>query len=252
MQRGFWRIFGRHLAVATHMKRTWLLLAVVSSLGLVYSCSEETLLVDPAERAETYYPLTKGFERVYFTYDTTYTRFPVLDTLEAAGALRETVGELDTDARQRSVRIIDRETAPDSSGPYTYLERWEAVFDGGFMEQLSDNIRLLVLRDPVTLGATWDGNTYNDLGEQNFQYLVLDTTVQFQGQVYTDCIFILQRQVVDSQVDSVYTYEIYAPGIGLVERYDRHFKFDLQPEGRFLNVDDSYIHHRQLVAYRPN
>lgn len=215
-------------------------------LGLLGACTEE-LQVSDAQRAETYYPLVEGLTRTYEVYDTTYTRFPVLDTLVAASFVRETVAGTVADAEGRTVRRINRFSSPDLLGTFQPLEQWEAVLAGGFVEQLSDNIRTLVLRDPVELGSSWDGNSFNNLGPQTYRYLAVDTTLQRGGVTYAGCVYVEQRRITNSLVDSVFTYEIYAPNLGLLERYDRQFRFVLDPGGRELDVDNSYIHRRTLL-----
>lgn len=236
-----------HMATRTARKLyNGIVLLALVGLAVLSACSED-LEVPEEQRAETYYPLVEGLTRTYEVFDTTYTRFPVLDTLEAATFVRETVAGTVTDAEGRTVRRINRFSAPDLLGTFQPLAQWEAILAGGFVEQLADNIRTLVLRDPVELGSSWDGNAFNNLGAQTFRYLSVDTTLQRGGVTYSGCIYIEQRLVTNSLVDSVFTYEIYAPNIGLLERYDRQFRFILDPGGRELDVDNSYIHRRTLL-----
>lgn len=220
-------------------------LGVAAAVVLGTGCSE-TLTPEPTEQFTAWYAPTQGAVALFVASDTTF-RFATptdFDTLVADYVLRETVGGSETDAQGRTLRQVDRDTAGAPAGPFTFLDRYRVYTDNLLAERLEGNLRTVPLQNPVAQDAEWDGNRYNNLGEQRYRYLDTDTTVTVNGQTYTGCLFVLQRQVTGSLLNEDLTYEIYAPGLGLIERYDRQLRYILEEGGRGVDTDNSRIEHR--------
>lgn len=231
----------------------WIFAAAAFALT---ACNRE-LPSDPPDTR--WFPVEDGR---YRTYDVQSTTFQLSanpqnpDTILQRFYKRElTNGETDLDGRRVS-RLELWEAPYDSSGglpaeaAFSFQQLWTQYLDEQFAERIEGNVRYVVLKWPVATEQTWNGNTYNDQGEEIYTYLNLDTTVTLNGQVYPNCIYVLQRQVSGSILSDILTYEIYAPGIGKIERFDRNLLFILQGQNPIPELDtESYLYHETLVDH---
>lgn len=242
--------FGRHLASICGMGLRHLVLLIAATLGMA-GCSD-TYLTDLPRPISEYFPLTEGKQRTYLVIDTTF--MLVTETTSDSSSrtyyLQETAGGTETDLLGRTLRQIDRDTSIAVAGPFAFQDRWRAYVDDAFAEEIEGNRRVIVLASPIEKGYNWNGNAYNNLGEERFTYLNTDTTVTVNGQTFMNCVFIEQRLEKGSLTQDIYTYEIYAPGIGKIVRFDRQRIYDLPPGGGVvLNAERSYTRYEAIVSY---
>ena len=129
---------------------------------------------------------------------------------------------------------------------------WTQYADDEFYERTEGNTRYLVMRNPPYPGSTWNGNLYNNLDAESYEFLNLDTAVTLNGVTYDNCVFIEQQEFYKPVQDSLgpifiieYAYEIYAPGIGKIVRY---FKNYVLRDG-IPDDEESLIYYEELVAH---
>jgi|AACY02.2.fsa_nt_gi hypothetical protein len=110
------------------------------------------------------------------------------------------------------------------------------------------------MRFPLRASFTWNGNALNNLGEEQFRYLSIDSTLTLNGQTYNNCVVVEQRNSGSSLLTDIWTYEIFAPGIGKIKRYDRFLRWEFEQDSggvrsRILDTD-SYIYEENLLSYQ--
>ena len=101
-----------------------------------------------------------------------------------------------------------------------------------FAERTEENQRILVLKFPVFTNISWNGNQFNTLGEKEFYYSNIDTTVTVQGNTFENCVVVIQENV-DGLIRKSLVYEIYAPGVGLIKKYINTIVKDGPPNSPF-------------------
>jgi len=235
--------------------RVWLL-PWVAALGLVAAAGCERTLAPPIS-GELYYPLRDSAERVYRVEDTTYT---VSGAVVNRYRKREyTLGTV-TDLTGRPLSRLEIYRAPLDVGPFTFRELWTQFRSSERAERTEGNTRYVVMNFPLRRGKTWDVNLFNNnaVGSDDDRLWAravvgnMDTTVVLNGTRYTRCIFIRHRKDKSDSRD-IYTYEIYAPGIGKIERYDRYMVYDIVPRPgggvNFVLNTNSYIYREQLLSH---
>jgi hypothetical protein len=208
------RTLPRLLVLARTSARFVLLLGLVILLA---SC-ERTLA--PPDYGYTYYPILDSVQRIYRVYDSVYvtTGWQVQRYQQ-----KDFTSGMTTDLNNRPLSILDTYRAPDAGGVFTFNERWTQFQDRDFAERTEGNTRFLTLNFPLRRGRTWNVNAQNNFGAIDAVIVSIDTTMRVGTFTFPRCTYVLHRQQKTLLFD-IYTYEVYAYGIGLVERYDRYIE----------------------------
>jgi hypothetical protein len=245
--------------------RVKLLAACLGSLLWATACERDLPL---PELDTTYYPIVPGKYRTYFIHDTTFVTGsgPLgVTAVDSVYFRRETTTDTVIDLLGRTAWWLELEIAPGDSatgqpGEFRYLELWTQWMDQRFAERTEGNLRYQVLAFPAYKGRAWNGNEWNaqnnnqqtsDLNLQytatSFFFLSTDTAITLpNGRRYEHCWVAQWRE---SDPNSIFydalTWEVYAPGIGLIYRYDRYKKIDQQGAETRLDTR-SYVREQYL------
>jgi hypothetical protein len=191
------------------------------------------------------YPIQKGKYRIYQVIDTTYT---TQGSIPKFYYKKEETDSNETDLKNRTISRLNiyKGNHLDS---LTFSELWTQYKDAKWAERIEGNTKYLVLKFPVKLNDSWNGNEFNNNGIENFVYLNIDTTVTINNITYPHCVYVQQRLNNTSLLNEINTYEIYAPGIGKIKRYDNYKKYNLNPNGTRSLTTDSYFYEETLLEH---
>jgi len=191
------------------------------------------------------YPIVDGKERVYQVDETTFT---TIDTVFKTYRKKEFTMGVEQDLKNRTVSKLEI-YVDDSTGNFHFDQLWTQFRDASFAERIEGNTKFVVLKFPVELKSSWNGNEFNNNGSQYFTYRNLDTIVTLNGISFANCVYVEQRKVTNSLLSDVLSYEIYAPNIGKIKRYDKYYKYDLLPNGDRKLSTDSYVYEENLLSH---
>lgn len=230
-------------------------LNAVAVLSLLSGCERK---IDPEPWDSSIYPIQDGKYRTYRVSDTTFILSGGVNAVGRTYLRRELANGTETDLLGREVSVLEIHTAQfdDEGNPLSWEPNaiWQQWKDNRFAERVEGNTRYQVLAFPVTRNRQWDGNEFNGnnniptLGYSNFTYLRTDTTVVVAGRAYPNCVVVQQRRIDNSLISNIYTYEVYAPGIGKIERYDRYLYYILRDQNIELSTE-SYVYHEVLTDH---
>ncbi|MDP5169055.1 MAG: hypothetical protein NWR72_02330 [Bacteroidia bacterium] len=229
------------------MKRQFSLL--LACAVLVLTGCEATL--DPvAPHTWDIFPIVEGASRITLRIDSTYN---TSGGLEDRYYKQETVGNTETDLAGRTIHrlLVDRSDV--SNGAEYQWERdrvWalyapDSVNGDYYVERIEENQKVRILKFPVLQGVSWNGNLLNQNKEQIFEYGNVDTTVTVLAGTFENCVMVVNKDERASFIQDTYAYEIYAPGIGLIKKYDRTKFYDKPGNG--FNESVSYVIQEELV-----
>jgi hypothetical protein len=198
------------------------------------------------------FPHEAGKYRILLVRDTTFT------TAGKQGQnyyKRELLAGEEQDLRGRSLRLIEVYRSPAELGSaYDFsLDRvWSQFFqpqESGtyYAERTEENQRYLLLKFPVSEVQRWNRNAFNSQGEQELRYGNVDTTVTVNGKTFEHCVYVIQKDDTLGFINKAFAYEIYAPEVGLIKKYDNTQVFD-GPRGEF-NPDKSRIYLEEIVEH---
>lgn len=232
------------------LSRRLLLLCLPASLLLLH-CERNKEVILP----HTYeiFPLTPGLTRISFVADTTYTTAGINAPEVDSYYKQEVQTGTETDLTGRELRIVELYRSELAAGtsydfrPFRVATHYLDPVAGSdyFGERIENNLRVQVLKFPVHPAQRWNGHQYNNLRSETFTYAHVDTAVTIRGITYENCVMVLQKLDTAGVIRKEFAYEIYAPGIGLIKKYDSSLIFD-QPDGGF-NPSASRIYYEELI-----
>jgi hypothetical protein len=228
-------------------------LPLLAGLMLWGGCDRDQAYILPSTL--DIFPHEAGHTRVMYVEDTTYNTAGLDVPIVSVFVQRESLGGLETDLRGREVRIVNVEVSTDSGRQFQPDRTWTQYFEPQaegtyYAERIEQNQRVLVLKFPVYPGVAWNGNLYNNAGVKEFYYQNIDSTVTVNGQSFENCVVVM-RDNEQTLISDRLAYDIYAPGVGLIERYDRNLIFDQNgntPEETF-NPSASYSRREVLIDW---
>lgn len=213
--------------------------------ALLAGCSSDDA-PEPAPGIADYFPLNTGVQRVYVVKDCTFT---TLGPQVAHWQQRETQGTVVTDVLGRPETQMAVDTATVGLQNWRFFQNWRLYADATTAERREPNDRVIVLEAPLVSGNDWNGNQFNGLGAQTFQLRLMDEPCIFAGQTFLGCIRVQQRTTQFSLLEDIDTYEIYAPGLGLIYRHDRFIKFNIVAEDTTIDNGVSYFREITLTGF---
>ncbi len=239
--------------------RTELRLFTFLLVGLAFLASCNRTYDPTPEYVDRIFPLDDGKYRIYHVVDTVFETAISGEFEEQVYYKRELVDGTELDLLDREASKLWIHRSPDTLGTpdnpeynWTYHDLWTVYKGDEYSERIEGNTRYLVLRNPAYPNATWDGNLFNNEAQQTYRYTNIDTTVTVQGTTYENCVFVLQQEFYQPIADSTgaifisdYSYEIYAPDVGMIVRY---FKTYLR-QNNVVVAEDSRIFREELVEH---
>ena len=127
----------------------------------------------------------------------------------------------------------ERSTRGTAADDFTFDQTYTLEQSGSGIVRTEDNLAFTKLVSPVREGERWDGNNaFDDLrrvpvgGEfldvyraWDYRYANLDSTVNLAGTGEFGNVLVVRQAQYSTEIDLRNAYELYAPGIGLLERY---------------------------------
>jgi hypothetical protein len=225
-----------------HLRKVWIL-ALALMAGLMFSCSKEE--GEPTDMGYDYFPLEQGSYIIYTvesiiwddndqTIDTTNYRVKMqIDT-----TFTDNLGRLS----YRWLRYIQADTAT----RWTYDHTFALTRTAERMESVEGNNRFVRLAFPVKTAISWDVNAFNTEDALQAKYIDVGFSKSIGGKTFDDCALVLLEDN-SSLINEYYQEEVYARGIGMIRRYDRHVDKKFTGE-----ITKGYQHTYSILTYGKN
>lgn len=215
--------------------RKYLLLPVLYVLFVAGSCEDE--IRDPLdlETDYAYFPLELNTPLFYdqdsivvfntaggIVYDTSTTE------------IRETLVEIFTETDGTETYRGERWQRANEDSPWQFVQTYTVSRSGTAAVRREDNLQFTKLVFPIRENERWDGNAAFDASREiivggefldvyngwDYRYQTTDTAfVGNSGESFAGSLVVRQASIDDNLIDQRIAYEIYAPGVGLVERF---------------------------------
>ena len=166
------------------------------------------------------------------------------DTLRDTLFIKERIIETYKDALGQTVYRFDIDTCGTHDGNYVFYKHGIMFRERNECIRSEANLAQVVLHYPVSAKTVWDGNKYNGLGAVNFRYIETGKTMILGSETFYDCAVVEQKMNDPTFIQDLYTYEVFAPEVGKIKRYDRHLLFIYKgdPESPPVFDENSYIY----------
>lgn len=200
-----------YIQVSNKRMNNWFKILV---LGLVLASCEDRFKEVDTDFGYDYFPLEIGAFKTYDVMEITYNASgPDTTRYELKTTITEMVEEDDT-----NYFVLKRERRPDELSEWEIADLWTIRRDDFTGVTVEENIPLIKMTFPAELDKTWDGNAFNSRNAAEYRY------VSPTSAIYDDLLNGAQKiqvQIADipqNLVNRDQRYEVYARGIGLVEK----------------------------------
>lgn len=166
-----------------------------------------------------YVPLAIGSEAMFRVDSIFYDEFLIDDPIDTVYYLiKETVVDTQRDLTGNMAYVVERTTYDTNGMENGTPFRFTRTRVSNRIEEQIGNLRKVILTFPVTQGTTWDGNAFNSLEDQNFEYASVSENYNLEGQQFDSVVTIVQIEDSTNFIFKQYTEEKYARNIGKIYR----------------------------------
>jgi len=217
-----------------YKKRLWLLLC---SLAL-WSCQEGEI----PDSGQDYFPIELGTFRLYDVHETTY-----FDKTESSENYQLRESFLDADTLDNTIVYLMRIERRDMvTAPWQPVETIRVQKTNKYLDYRQNNKSFIKLTFPVKPGISWDGNANNPDDEQMYEFRALETEEPFDNAPH---IKVVISDLPANIVEQDQRFELYAQGLGLVERNFTQIEFCQQNCDGPNQPESGRIFVQRLVAH---
>lgn len=188
-----------------------ILFVLIVFIGLV-SCKKNDTEVD---LYHDYFPLEEG---LFMEYDVTYINHnPKSDTFEYR--LKVVVGDTTIDNSGRIAHKIFRYIYDTLADSYKPKDLWTAIIFENRAELVEENKNMIKMVFAPTADKTWDVNAFNNYEPMFAKFENIHDSYSTNGFNFDQTVKVLLEYKEHNMIKYINNYEIYAKGVGLVEKH---------------------------------
>ncbi len=203
-------------------KKSFLL--IVAALLSIYSCKKT--IVDPPDQGYDYFPVRTGHWTAYQVDSIDHNCFTTsIDTFHFQ--LKEVIDYEYTDASGNVTQAIERYVRSSDTAQWAFRNKWTQTRTKSTAERTEDNTRYIRLVFPLGEGKYWNGNSYNTIGQWDYQYLSVNQQESAGKFSFDSTLVVDQQGQNDPIINTQFGKEIYAKRVGLIyKQYTVLYKND--------------------------
>jgi len=215
---------------------------------LVISCDSS---VEPKalDTAKDYLPLRKG---IFHLYDVTQIKYELGVPETLAFQLKTAVVDSFANNTMGYSYVIHRSARNDSQSPWVYMNTWSSATDELEAVTQEENIAFVKFKLPATEGMAWNGNMYNDIGEDEYKLESPGEVKVYGGKTYEQCFTVNQNNNEDLIVFLDQRKEVYAKHVGMIYREIIQLQYCTQEESGCLTqqvVEEGLIYYQTITDH---
>lgn len=247
------------------MKNQLLLLCLAIFCAL--SCGEnETEELDQSVFGYEYLSLDVGHEWIY-NVDSVLIGQGGLDNIESTSQVRERITELISEENGKKTYRLERSHRRADSVAWNVTDIWTIASTDARVTKTIENLTFVKMVFPATDGTRWDGHVFFDDEEffpvaqenlkiyQNWDYEIQSRDQpQKVGDIDYDNVLRVDHIDEETLISRRLSYEKYAKGVGLVERYMEIFDSQnrIESEAWVDSAEKGFFLHQTLTSFTKN
>ena len=182
-------------------------------LALFAACEGDD--AGPFDSGAAYFPLQKGIFQVYSVHEVKYHDAGEPEIYDY-DLMTEVVDSFPSIDGQGYTFVVHRSRRFAGVDPWEIVDTWSVRRDGNRMIVAEGNLSIVKMLLPVREGVKWDGNIYNSLGEDIFQYGDVGMSMEVNGMTFEKTMTVEQELNEDVIVYYDARREVYAADAGMV------------------------------------
>jgi len=213
------------------------------------SCESENNNIQVAAKPVDYFPLRKGVFQEYDVHQVVYTLgIPTESYFQLRTVLVDSIDRGDG----TYAYVQQRLTRKSAEQPWTYEASWAVHADNREVVVNEENTLYVKYRFPLTEGYSWNGNAYNNGGEDSYLFEAVKVARELNATTYDDCLVVDQHDNQDYVVFLDQRKEVYAREIGLISREVKQLHYCTQTESGCLGqqiVEEGIEYTQTMIAH---
>ncbi len=193
-------------------------LIVIGVITCFFQSCEETEAPNIDSSGSGYYPLQVGN---FWTYQMDQIDYLVLGNDTSSFELRELISDSLVSSVGEVTYLISRQLWEVDRQQWRTDSIWSIRKNSQSVVVTENGRSFVKLVFPVSIGETWNGNAFNNLGFVNFRYEAVETG-ELESVVFEQDTVIAVRTVLSDQISPIVgtdrRSEIYVNGVGLVQK----------------------------------
>jgi hypothetical protein len=189
---------------------------ILSLILLFFSCEKDNS--KPLLHVE-YYGLQKGAFVEYEVTEIQHDKDGVVQHDTMNYLLRTVIGDTIIDNQGRIANKFLRYKRGNAAENWQLTDIWTTIVTENRAELVEENQRIIKLVFPPSKGKEWNPNSFNNLSQEEYAYRsVHNSFLDFDSTLF------VEQEDFFSLVDRRKKHEVYAKGIGLVNKYYKDLK----------------------------
>jgi hypothetical protein len=197
-----------------------------------------------------YFPLRTGFYQIYDVDETQYSE--VSEPVHLQYEIMTEVIDSFPNTAGNFTYVIHRNKRENETADWQFLDSWSARIDDTEVIQNEGNTPYLKLILPVKNNITWDGNKYNDKGEDVYMLSRVDESYVVGDTTYTKTLMVEQEKNEDPIVFRDIRKEYYARHAGLIYRETTQLNYCTDADKGCLGkqeIESGIVYIQQIKEY---
>lgn len=221
----------------------FIVLTLIFTSTFIYSCKKDKGVAP--DMGYNYYPTTIGWFIEYEVDSISYNDFTnSIDTTHYF--LKEVIeSEFDNAAEMPSFRI-ERYKRNSPNEDWIISDVWFGIKSNTSIIRVEENIRYVKMIFPVKNGSRWNGNNYNSLEQQNYEYTNKDELYKI-GELSFDSTVIIKQLENINLIEKQEFREVYARNVGLI--YKEMIDLKTEVNG---TIKSGYRYYQKIKSYGKN
>lgn len=223
--------------------------AVVFISIIFSSCKKETVERNTISAQHNYFPLKTGQWITYSVDSVAHleiddgTNEPDTSKAYFHFNIKEVVESSFIDATGSLAYHIFRYRQINDTMPWVFASQWVALNKPRTAERVEANIRYIKLAFPIDYNSTWNGNAYNDLGEEEYAYTVIDEQLAIGSYNFDSTLTVLQVDETNF-LYRIYKEEKFASQVGMVYKQKDSLNFN-----GFQQITNGYEYRETVLSF---
>lgn len=212
-----------------------LYIIVVTTVGVLLfsSCKKEKVVITP-EMGYNYFPFHVGHWVTYKVDSIHYNDFTTKsDTSHFL--VKEYYESMFNDLSGRPTIRIERHRKDNDTTNWYIKDVWYANCNAFAAEKIEENVRFVKLIFAVEKEKKWNGNVYNTLVSQTYNYKNVDEAYNINNLMFDSTLTVMQKDV-QTLISSDYQKEVFARNIGLI--YKKFVQLKRKIDGTIISGTD--------------
>lgn len=164
----------------------------------------------------SYFPLTKGLQRIYLVNDRIIDKDINIDTT-ITYELKEVVDSFYYDIAGEPAWRLVRYRRADSTQQWLLIDVWENQIVNKQAFTIEENQRFVKVIFPPKTGTTWNGNAYNTLTPKIFTISDIDKKTEINNLLF-DSVLTVYQDKSETMINKYHSFEQYAVNVGLINK----------------------------------